>query len=375
MDEYLVGGFFVQKQRPADLMIPLVTMCLLALGVMMVHSASTVVSQEHFHDSFFYVKRQLLWAGLGLLSMYAMSRIDYRIFARYARQIMLLCVLFLGVVLVPHVGQVRGGSRAWLGIGTFGIQPSEFAKFGLIIFYSWFLSRNPDRMLSFKRGLAPPLALMALVIGLIMLEPDLGQSAVIAGATMLMIFVAGVRRRHLLAMAGTGLVAFAALIVSAPYRLERVTSFMNPWKYRSGIGYHIIMSLIALGQGALLGVGLGHSTQKHFYLPEPQTDFIFAILAEELGFIGAALAILLFSVLIWRGLRTAMRVPDRFGSLLAAGLTGVIAVQVFINIGVVIGLLPVTGITLPFISYGGSSLTLMLTAVGILMNISRYAHY
>ncbi len=365
----------MQTAKSPDFMIPLVTIVLLAIGVVMVHSASTILSQEHFHDAFYYFKRQLMWAALGLISMTVMSRIDYRIFARYARHILLMCLLFLGLVLIPHIGQVRGGSRAWLGLGTFGIQPSEFAKFGLLIFLSWFLSQEPDRMRSFRKGLIPPLGVMGLVIGLIMLEPDLGQSAVIAGATMIMIFVAGARMKHLMGMGFVGVVAFALLIVAAPYRLARILSFLDPWKYPATIGYHIIMSLIALGQGALLGVGLGHSTQKHLYLPEPQTDFIFAILSEELGLIGGAFVILLFTVLIWRGLRAAMRAPDRFGSYLATGLTGVIAVQVFINVGVVTGLLPVTGITLPFLSYGGSSLTLMLSAIGILMNISRFAHY
>lgn len=363
------------KSPSPDLMIPLVTVVLLAIGVVMVHSASTILSQEHFHDAFYYFKRQLMWASLGLISMYVVSRVDYRIFSRYARQILLLCLLFLGLVLIPHIGQVRGGSRAWLGIGTFGIQPSEFAKFGLLIFLSWFLSQEPDRMRSFRKGLVPPLLMMGLVIGLVMLEPDLGQSAVIAGSTMIMVFVAGARIEHLVGMGMVGLVAFAGLIAAAPYRLQRVLSFLDPWKYPDTIGYHIIMSLIALGQGAIIGVGLGHSTQKHLYLPEPQTDFIFAILSEELGLIGGVLVILLFTVLIWRGLRAAMRAPDRFGSYLATGLTGVIAVQVFINIGVVIGLMPVTGITLPFLSYGGSSLTLMLTAVGVLMNISRATNY
>lgn len=359
--------------KSPDLLIALITITLLIIGVLMVHSASTVLSKELLGDSLFYVKRQLLWAAIGLVLMVVMSRVDYRIFERYARLIMLLCLVFLGLVLIPHVGTVRGGSRAWLGIGTFGIQPSEFAKFGLIIFLSWVLSRDPDRMLSFRKGLLPPLFMMAIVVGLIMMEPDLGQSAVIAGATMIMVVVAGARVRHLLALMAVGLVAFAGLVATAPYRLERILAFMDPWKYPTTIGYHIIMSLIALGRGALLGTGLGGSTQKFLYLPEPQTDFIFAILTEELGLIGATFTIVLFILLLWRGMRAAMRAPDRFGSYLAAGLTGVIAVQVFINIGVVSGAMPVTGITLPFISYGGSSLTLMLTAVGVILSISRRA--
>ncbi len=361
------------QTKRVDLWIPITTILLLVIGIFMVHSASTVLSLQRFHDSFYYVKRQMLWAGLGIMLMVLMSRVDYRVFERYARLILLLCIIFLALVLIPHVGQVRGGSRAWLGIGTFGIQPSEFAKFGLIIFLSWLFSRVPDRMLSFRQGFLPPLLVMGTIVGLIMLEPDLGQSAVIGGATMIMVFVAGARIRHLLYLVVAGLAGFAAMIAVAPYRLERVVSFLDPWKYPDTIGYHIIMSLIALGRGAILGVGLGHSTQKFSYLPEPQTDFIFAILTEELGMIGAVFVLLLFAIVIWRGLRAAMGAQDRFGMYLAAGLTGIIAVQVCINVGVVTALLPVTGITLPFISYGGSSLTLMLTAVGILMSVSRHA--
>ena len=361
------------SRQPSDWLIPLSTVALLIIGIVMVHSASTVLSADHYRDPYYFLKRQVMWAAVGLTLMVLVSRVDYLIFERYARLIMLLCLIFLALVLVPHIGQVRGGSRAWLGIGTFGIQPSEFAKFGLIIFFSWLLSRDPDRMLSFYRGLAPPLFLMAGVIALIMLEPDLGQSAVIAGATMIMVFVGGARMRHLLALAAGGAAAFAAMIAVAPYRLERVVSFLDPWKYPKTSGYHIIMSLLALGRGSLIGVGLFGSTQKHLYLPEPQTDFIFAILTEELGLLGAAVTIALFAVLLWRGMRAAMRAPDRFGAYLAAGLTGVIAVQVMINVGVVTGMLPVTGITLPFLSYGGSSLTLMLTAVGMLMSVSRRA--
>ncbi len=363
----------MRSQKPADLLIPLATLCLLVIGVLMVHSASTVLSHERYHDAFYYLKRQLLFAALGLVSMWLMSRLDYHVWGKYSLWIVLFCFVFLALVLVPHIGQVRGGSRAWLGIGTFGIQPSEFAKFGLVIFFSSWFSRQPDRMLFFKKGLLPPLLVMGGAVLLIMMEPDLGQSAVIAGATMILVFVAGAPLRYLWSLVGAGGAAFAALVVVAPYRLARVLSFLDPWKYPDTIGYHIIMSMIALGQGALLGSGLGGSTQKHLYLPEPQTDFIFAILAEELGFLGATATLILFAILIYRGLRASWQAPDRFGNYLAAGLTSIIAVQVVINVGVVTGLLPVTGITLPFLSYGGSSLTLMLTAVGILMNVSRHA--
>ena len=192
------------RRHSPDWSIPIVAISLLLIGILMVHSASTVLSKEDFGDPFYYSKRQMMWAVLGLAMMWVTSRVDYRVWEKYAGHIMIVCVLFLGLVLIPHIGQVRGGSRAWLGIGTFGIQPSEFAKFGLIVFFSWLLSREPDRMLSFRKGLLPPLLMMGLIVALIMLEPDLGQSAVIAGATMVMVFVAGARIRHLLAIAGVG---------------------------------------------------------------------------------------------------------------------------------------------------------------------------
>jgi cell division protein FtsW len=331
------------------------------------------MAENKYQDAWYYVKRQAVFAGLGVIMMFVMLRFDYRKLEQFAKPIMILCVLFLIAVLIPGVGQVRNGSRAWLGIGSFGIQPSEFAKLGMILFFSYYLSRHPHRIESFRKGLLPPLALIGLLVGLIMLEPDLGQSAVLVGTGLIMVFAAGARIQHLLGLASLGIPVFAALILAAPYRLNRVISFLDPWSYARGEGYHIIQSFFAIGPGGLLGVGLGNSRQKFFYLPEPQTDFIFSILAEELGFIGGTTVLLLFLILIWRGIRTAITAPDAFGTLLAAGITSMIAVQVVINIGVVTGSMPVTGITLPLISAGGSSLTLMLTGIGILLNISRFS--
>jgi cell division protein FtsW len=214
---------------------------------------------------------------------------------------------------------------------------------------------------------------MGAAFGLIMLQPDLGTGAVLAGASLLIIYTAGARMAHLSGLAMLGVAGFVGLILAAPYRLKRITGFLDPWSDPLGSGYQIIQSLYAIGPGGLVGLGLGMSRQKYSYLPEPQTDFIFSIIGEELGFIGGTLVLVLFTLLVWRGMRTAITAPDTFGSLLAVGIVGMIAVQVIINIGVVIGMFPVTGITLPLISYGGSSLTLMLTSIGILLNISRYS--
>jgi cell division protein FtsW len=354
-----------------DTLIILSTLLLLGIGVVIVYSASAVLSAQKFDDQFFYAKRQLMWAVLGIISMFVMMNYDYHKLRRVAKPLLLICFLFVIAVAIPGIGSVRGGSRAWLGIGSFGIQPSEFAKLGIIIFFAYMLERTQDRISQFKRGLLPPLAIVVSAVGLIMLEPDLGQSVVLMGTAIIIIFAAGARVGHLLGLASLAIPAFVGLVVVAPYRLKRIFAFMDPWAYELDAGYHIIQSLYALGPGGLMGLGLGRSRQKFLYLPEPQTDFVFSILAEELGFIGGATVLLLFLLLVWRGLRTAITAPDTFGSLLAVGITGMIAVQVVINIGVVTGSMPVTGITLPLISYGGSSLTLMLTGIGILLNISR----
>jgi cell division protein FtsW len=268
---------------------------------------------------------------------------------------------------------VRGGARSWIGIGAFSIQPSEFMKLGMMVFLSKYLAENQRNITSFKKGLLPSLGLVFLAFGLIMLQPDLGTGTVMVGTCVIIIFVAGARISHFAGLGIVGLAGFVALIASAPYRIKRITSFLDPWSDPLGTGFQIIQSLYAIGPGGLFGLGLGQSRQKFMYLPEPQTDFIFAILSEELGFIGGSFVILLFAFLLWRGIRIALGAPDLFGTFLAVGIVSMIAIQVMINIGVVIGLMPVTGITLPFLSYGGSSLTLMLLAVGVLLNISRHA--
>jgi cell division protein FtsW len=331
------------------------------------------LSFREFGDSWYYLKRQLFFALLGLVAMYATMNTDYWVWRKYANLGLLICFALLLIVLIPGVGVIRGGARSWLGLGSFGIQPSEFMKMGMIIFLAKMLSEHGSSTQSFVKGLLPPLMFAGLAFGLIMLQPDLGTGVVLVGASVLIIYVAGARMLHLSWFALAGLAGFAGLIAAAPYRLQRITAFLDPWQDPLGAGYQSIQSLYAIGPGGLVGLGLGMSRQKYSYLPEPQTDFIFSIIAEELGFIGGALVLILFTILVVRGIRTAMTAPDTFGSLLAAGIVGMIAIQVMINIGVVIGMFPVTGITLPLISAGGSSLTLMLTSLGILLNISRYA--
>lgn len=349
------------------------TFVLLCFGVVMVHSASSVLSTNQFHDPYYFLKRQILWASVGIVLMMVLANYDYHQWRRWAPKLMIIAFALLVVVLLPGLGRNVNGSQAWLGIGSFGVQPSEFAKMAMVVFLAHLLADAGDRMQSFRKGFLPPLCLALTCVGLIMLEPDLGQSVVIMGATLALLFVAGARVRHIGSLGALGLLGFAGLVLAAPYRMDRMTAFLNPWKDPLGTGYQIIQSLFAIGSGGLLGLGLGHSRQKYLYLPEPQTDFIYSILGEELGLLGAVAVILLFAALIWRGIRAAIYAPDAFGALLAAGITGMIGVQVLINIGVATGSIPATGVTLPFLSYGGSSLTLMLASVGILLNISKQA--
>jgi cell division protein FtsW len=361
------------ERSAADALLFIATLSLLALGIVMVYSASSVIAFHDFGDAFYYLKRQAIFAGLGIIAMIITMNVDYRIWRKAAKPGLIIGFILLVIVLIPGIGVVRGGARSWLGISSFGIQPSEFIKIVIIIFLAKMLSEESSQITHFTKGLLPPLFIVGSAFGMIMLQPDLGTGAVLVGASMLIIYIAGARMFHLNMMALTGLAGLVGLVLAAPYRLERITGFLNPWKYPLDSGYQIIQSLFAIGPGGLVGLGLGMSRQKYSYLPEPQTDFIFSILAEELGFIGGLLVISLFTILLWRGIRIAIIAPDKFGSLLATGIIGMVAVQVIINIGVVIGMFPVTGITLPLISAGGSSLTLMLTALGVLLNISRYA--
>lgn len=363
------------KKSQPDIILIIVTLMLLSIGLIMVYSASAVWAAYKFDDSFFFVKRQLLFAGVGVLAMFFVMNIDYLTWRAWSKIILIICFILLVAVLIPGIGMERNGSRSWIGVGAFSIQPSEFTKLAMIAFLAKFLSENQKYITTIKKGLGPSLGLVFLAFGMIMLQPDLGTGTVMVGTCIVMIFVAGARVMHFVWLGLLGLGGFALLVISAPYRIKRITSYLDPWEDPLGSGFQIIQSLLAIGPGGLFGLGLGQSRQKFFYLPEPQTDFIFAIISEELGFIGGSFVILLFALLLWRGIRIALGAPDLYGSFLAVGIISMVAIQVMINIGVVTGLIPVTGITLPFLSYGGSSLTLMLMAMGVLLNISRYSKY
>ncbi|GAA0331139.1 stage V sporulation protein E [Bacillus carboniphilus] len=363
------------KKSTPDLLLIIVTLSLLAVGLIMVYSASAVWAEYKFNDSFFFAKRQLLFAGVGIIAMFFIMNVDYWTWRSWSKILLIICFVLLLAVLIPGIGMVRNGSRSWIGVGAFSIQPSEFMKLAMIAFLAKFLTERQRYITTFKQGLVPSLGLVFIAFALIMLQPDLGTGTVMVGTCVVMIFIAGARISHFVGLGLIGLAGFVVLIASAPYRIKRITSFLDPWSDPLGSGFQIIQSLYAIGPGGLFGLGLGQSRQKFFYLPEPQTDFIFAIISEELGFIGGSFVILLFALLLWRGIRIALGAPDLYGSFLAVGIIAMIAIQVMINIGVVTGMMPVTGITLPFLSYGGSSLTLMLMAVGVLLNVSRYSRY
>lgn len=360
------------KKKTADLTIFLAVIGLLSIGIVMVFSSSAIVAYARYNDSYYFLKKQLMWGFFGLLAMFFTMKADYRGWRKWSKPFFLISVAMLVLVLIPGIGTVINGARRWLTVGPFQFQPSEIAKLAIVLFMADWLAKKPDRLQKLGQGLFPALAILGTVFLLIMKEPDMGTGLVIGGTVMIMIFVAGARLGHLTALMSMVIPGITYLIYTEPYRAKRLFAFLDPWKDPLDTGFHIIQSLFALGSGGLFGLGLGRSRQKFFYLPENHTDFIFAILGEELGFIGGVTVLCLFFLFAWRGYRTAVIAPDMFGSLVAVGITSLITLQALINIGVVTSSIPVTGITLPFISFGGTSLVFLLTGVGILLNISKH---
>jgi len=359
------------KSESPDLLIIMVVVTLLIIGLVMILSASSVRSYNLYGDSYYLFRYQLIWAVIGIIAMFIFMNIDYHIYKKFAKYILLITAIFLVLVLIPGIGHMVGGSRRWLLLGSIRIQPSEVAKLALVFYLAQFLSQKKDKLNSFTKGFLPPLIVFGIIFFLILLEPDLGTGITMAITFFVILFVSGINSRYLILMVASGVPLFVYFILSEDYRRQRLFAFLNPWSDPLDTGYHIIQSLIALGTGGIFGVGLGNSKQKFLYLPEPGTDFIFAVLGEEFGLIGTLLILVLYFVLAWRGLKISLTAPDMFGTLLAVGITSMIVFQAIINIGVVTSSMPVTGITLPFISYGGTSLVIMLSGIGILLNISK----
>ncbi len=359
------------ERKDPDYIIFLVVIILLGLGLVMVFSASLMAALSR-ENIYFYLRRQGVWAILGLMGLFFMTRFNYWKIKKLIIPIIVLNFVLLLLVYIPGVGVVINNARRWITVGGQVFQPSEYTKIALVIFTAWFLSKPEVKMNNFIKSSMIPLAAMGISFILILDQPDLGTGVAIAATTALIIFIAGMPLWQIGILGLIGGPVGYYLAMSKDYRRQRILSFLDPWADPLGSGYHIIQSLLALGPGGLLGAGIGHSRQKLYYLPEPQNDFIFAIIGEELGFIGTFTVLVLFFILIWRGFKVALHAPDTFGSLLAVGITGMIGLQALINIGVVSGSLPVTGINLPFISAGGSSLFFTLSSVGILLNISRF---
>ena len=340
-------------------------------GIIMIYSASSIWAEFKYQDAFKYVKQQGLFFLVGIFVMLFCSRINLNFLKKKANLFLAVCFLLLILVLIPGIGTVRNGSRSWFGIGGFGVQPSEFAKLGLIIFTSKYLSRNQKSMGDVKKGALPIFLVIGVFFLLIMLEPDFGTAMVMALTLIALIFISGLKISFFVKLGILGLAGIALLIIAAPYRMARIVSFLNPWSDPLGSGYQIIQSLYAIGPGGLLGQGFLNSRQKHFYLPEPQTDFIFSIISEEFGFLGVLIVCGFFLFIFYRMLRIALRSNNLFSKYLAFGLAFGILIQASLNLAVVVGLIPVTGVTLPFFSYGGSSLLISMISVGLILNVSR----
>jgi cell division protein FtsW len=352
---------------------PWLLICALALagvGLVMVYSAGSALAAKRYLDGAYFFKAQLLHVCVGLAVMTVLAALDYRRLERLAYPLLLGALLLLLLVLVPGVGHRAGGAVRWLHLGPLSLQPAELAKLALVVYMASSLSRHYEQIKSFSRGLLPHLGVAAVLILPVLAEPDLGMSMILFSLAMIMLFVAGARLSYLLGLLVAATPLVYLLVVQYPYRFKRVAAFLNPWDDAGGAGFQIIHSFLALGSGGLLGAGLGASKQKLFYLPEPHTDFILSVLAEELGLWGLLLVLSLFMLLIIRGIKISLQARDLFGTYLALGATLIIGLQAFINAGVVMGLLPTKGLTLPFISYGGSSLVVNLACVGMLLSVA-----
>ena len=360
------------RKLQSDKWLFLATLVLVCVSVVMVYSASALIALERFEQPYLFVTKQLMWAVLGVTVLSLVMRIDYRTYRNERLIWSMLGVVTLLLVAVLFSAPING-SRRWFSLGPLGIQPSELAKIAAIFFTAMILERRMHRVNDFQYALLPIGIVVAVLVGLILIEPDLGTAVSLLAVVGVMIFIAGLHYRYLVGAVLLAMPTFYVLVWQVPYRRERIEAFLNPWADPLGSGFQIIQSMIAIGTGGMAGKGLMAGVQKLFYLPEPHTDFIFSVVSEEMGLVGATLIVACFCVIAWRGLRAATYAPDAFGSFLAIGLTMTIVLQAFVNISVVMGLLPTKGITLPLVSSGGSSLLVNLLAVGVLLNISQHA--
>lgn len=367
----------MKGKKPIDFGIFITVIILLSIGIIMVFSASapSAYTYTKSHDIYFYLKGQLRYALIGLAIMMVVMNVDYKKLGKWSPIFLVISIVLLVLVAIPGIGHEENGSRRWIYIGPINFQPSEIAKLSIILFFAHSLSKRKDQLQSFFKGLLPYLAVIGIFALTLLLEPHFSGTVVIMAVAVVMLFSAGAKIKHFVLLALPVIAGLSAVALFSDYRRARLLSFLDPWQDLHGNGWQIVQSLYAIGSGGLFGRGLGKSLQKFLYIPEPQNDFILAVLAEELGFIGVLTVLLLFLIFIWRGIKVAINAPDVFGSLIAIGITSLIAIQVIINVAVVTSSMPVTGMPLPFFSAGGSALVLLLSGIGILLNISRQANY
>jgi cell division protein FtsW len=356
-----------------DALLLCAVLSLVSLGLVMVYSASAVMAQDKLGDSLYFLNRQLVAAGMGVVAMAVGMKVGWRRLARLAYPLLLLTLVLLVLVLIPGIGTTAGGARRWIRFPGISLQPAEVAKVAWVVYLSYSLAKKREKVASFSVGFLPHLMLCGLLVGLCMLQPDFGSSVLLVFLLFALLFAAGTKVSYLVGSVLLALPLAYAAVATSPYRMKRVLAFLDPWAHRHDIGYQVAESLMSIGSGGITGLGLGDGRQKLFFLPEAHTDFIFAIIGEELGLMGVVLLVSLYAIVIWRGIRASLAAPETFGTYLGLGLTSIIAFQATVNMCVAMGLLPTKGLTLPFVSYGGTSLVVLMGAAGVLLSLSASA--
>lgn len=363
----------MRSENNYDPLIFMSVFLLIGLGLIMVYSSSAAIAYQKFNDPYYFFKRQLSWIILGALLMSFFMRLDYSALQNITYPVLIITLVLLVLVLFPQFGKKVGGAQRWLQLGGFTFQPSELAKFTLILYVVHSLVKKQEKIKDFFYGYLPNLVVLGIFSILFLLQPDMGTTVIMLTVIFILFFIAGIKFSHLFYSILMLLPALCAAVLNSEYQRNRIVSFLNPEKDPLGSGYQIIQSFLAFGRGNIFGMGLGDGRQKLFFLPEPHTDFIFSIIGEELGFVGTVIVVLLFLVIIWRGVQIALKSTDLYGAYLSLGLTSLIGVQAMVNLAVSVGLLPTKGLTLPFVSMGGSSLIVSMVSAGVLLNISKKA--
>jgi len=362
-----------RKTLSYDPLLLFAVLSLVGFGLVMVFSASAITAQDKLGDSFYFLKRQAVAAGIGLVGMAVAMKLGYRRMARLAYPLLILSIILLVLVLIPGLGTKVGGAKRWLRLPGISLQPAEIVKLAWVIYLSYSLAKKREKVQSFSVGFLPHLGVAGVLVVLCMLEPDFGSSVALLFLMFVMLFAAGAKLSYLVGSVLLAIPIAWTAIASSAYRMTRITAFLDPWANRKGSGYQVAESLMSIGSGGLTGLGLGDGRQKLFFLPEAHTDFIVSIIGEELGLLGIAALIALYALIIWRGIRASLHATEAFGTYLGLGITSLVAFQAITNMCVAMGLVPTKGLTLPFISYGGSSLIVLMGAAGLLLSISASA--